>query len=277
VILILSPVFGQNQAGLSLKDIMKGTDFTGTPPSGIYWSEDGKNIYFDWNPEKKLVSGLYKYSISSGKITAISPEIQASLPSASGKYNSLHTKKVYSKNGDIYILDIPSGHVSQITNTIIAETNPMFLNGGTRIVYEAGNNIFLWNIETGFTKQLTNIIIGKEKKEQEPTEQKSCLENDRIDFLDVLSYKKELKNVNDSLQDILKPKRPEKFYLEGQSISNLTTSPDCRFISFRVTKASSGDHTTKVLDYVTESGYSSIKKSQTKGGEPRIRMLFLHL
>ena len=28
------------------------------------WSEDSKTIYFDWNPDKKLVGDLYKLSIN---------------------------------------------------------------------------------------------------------------------------------------------------------------------------------------------------------------------
>ena len=33
---------------LTVDNIMEGSALTGTPPSGIMWSQDGKQLYFIW-------------------------------------------------------------------------------------------------------------------------------------------------------------------------------------------------------------------------------------
>ncbi len=55
-------VIGQNQSKISITEIMKGMDFVGHQPTNIYWSENGKNIYFNWNPDKRSIPGLYQYN-----------------------------------------------------------------------------------------------------------------------------------------------------------------------------------------------------------------------
>src|SRR5687768_16223431 len=52
LLLIACPVFGQQLAPLTVEKIMRDPKWIGVYPSNISWSEDGKQVYFNWNPEK---------------------------------------------------------------------------------------------------------------------------------------------------------------------------------------------------------------------------------
>ena len=54
---------GQVKPELTVEKIMQDPkSWVGSSPSGAYWSEDGKTLYFDWNPEMNPADSLYKIS-----------------------------------------------------------------------------------------------------------------------------------------------------------------------------------------------------------------------
>ncbi|MDX5419579.1 MAG: S9 family peptidase, partial [Hymenobacteraceae bacterium] len=106
---------------LSVEKIMRDPKWIGTSPSNVFWSEDGKKIYFNWNPEGNRKDSLYSMSPDGKNIQKVSAQERRSLPSPWGSYNRAETKKVYEKNGDIYLYDVKSGKAQQVTNTVERE------------------------------------------------------------------------------------------------------------------------------------------------------------
>src|SRR5215831_16479214 len=55
-----SIIFSQETlAPLTVEKIMRDAKWMGTSPSNPYWSEDGKYLLFNWNPEKAVSDSLY--------------------------------------------------------------------------------------------------------------------------------------------------------------------------------------------------------------------------
>lgn len=81
VLLLSTIVFSQNnnQSTLTIDQIMQAEKFVGVSPSGIFWSEDSKTIYFNWNPDLELIKSLYKYELSSKKTSKVSITEEKSL------------------------------------------------------------------------------------------------------------------------------------------------------------------------------------------------------
>jgi len=54
LILIFAPAFAWSQAitELSVEKIMRDPKWIGVSPSNVFWGEDSKQAYFQWNPEK---------------------------------------------------------------------------------------------------------------------------------------------------------------------------------------------------------------------------------
>ena len=65
---------------------MQDPKWIGTSPSNIYWSEDGKWIYFEWNPNGTTSDSLYKVSPKGGEPEKVSQKERIMLPSQYGNY-----------------------------------------------------------------------------------------------------------------------------------------------------------------------------------------------
>ena len=64
-ILFFFQSFGQQKLDkLTVEKIMRDPNWIGTSPSNIQWSDDGKSIYFNWNPENALADSLYYITLT---------------------------------------------------------------------------------------------------------------------------------------------------------------------------------------------------------------------
>src|SRR6185369_14746966 len=144
LLLIRLTVNAQQLAPLTVEKIMRDPKWIGVAPSNFFWSEDGKQIYFQWNPEKLAGDSLYVVSLTNLTPTKVSPSVRRSLPSF-GQYNQALTKKVFEKNGDLFLLDIPTGKTIQITNSVERESNPSFSFDERKVLFSLNSNLFSWD------------------------------------------------------------------------------------------------------------------------------------
>lgn len=151
-----------NKSTLTIDQIMQAEKFVGYAPTNIFWSVDSKTIYFDWNPEQKPIRSLYKYSLLSKQVSKVSIAEEMNMKlSYDEDYNSDKTKKVFVKNGDIFLYNTT---INTTKNLIITyserESNVHFYNNDKEIVFNKNNNLFSLNLDEGTIKQLTNIKSG---------------------------------------------------------------------------------------------------------------------
>jgi Tol biopolymer transport system component len=163
------PVVAQSSATefkLTIENIMRDPKWMGTSPSNIYWSEDGFKIYFNWNRTFAKDDSVYSYNIEDGKISALTLEERKAQVQQYGVYNKAKSKKLFEKNGDIFLLDIKSQTQKQITNTNERESNPRFSFDEKKIIYTFNGNLFSWNLQNGETNQITDFRKGAKRNEQ---------------------------------------------------------------------------------------------------------------
>ncbi len=271
VLLISLPLAGKaqsvtNQSSLTIEQIMQGPDFVGHLPSNIRWSADSKVVYFSWNPESDTLSSTYKIAIDDEIPQKVEENELKNLP-RSYVFNKEKTKALYTKNGDIFLQEIATNAITQITNTVDAEYSVAFSGDEMDILYVQKNNLFAWNIETGTLRQLTNFKSGSPKAEPEMAEHEKWLQRDQLEYFDILSQRKAEADLQKQRNEALQPKRPVEYYLKGQSTSNIQASPDLNYITFRLTKSAKSKNT-NVPNYVTEDGYIEDLGSRPKVGSP---------
>ena len=260
----------QNKSSLSLTEIMKGDHFIGHVPERIAWSDNSRDIIFSWNPEDELLSSQYKTNINGDQPQKMSlEERKAMSPTRRGDYNKTRTKRVFSKNGDLYLWDVAKNAGRQITNTITRESNPIFSKDEKKIFFQMNNNVFAWSIEDGTISQLTNFQKGKEKsKDKKLSKQEQWLEDDQLEHFDILQLKEKQREARKAESEALKVHRPKAIYLDGKNVSNIQVSPDGRFVTYRLSKSGKGK-STKVPDFVTKEGYLKDLRSRSKVGSPQ--------
>lgn len=86
------------QAQLTVEKIMEDpAKWIGTSPSNIFWSEDSKTIYFNWNPEQNRADSLYKITLTNRTPQKVSRAEKESL-GLSGFGRSAAYSKDFRKN-----------------------------------------------------------------------------------------------------------------------------------------------------------------------------------
>jgi len=231
----------------------------GMSPSRIHWSEDGKRIYFLWNPDKEKDAQLYWVTPEGGPPTRVAEEDRWKLPEGRGDRNEQDTYTVYAKFGDIFLLNIKTGQVKRIFKTGKNEANPHFLKDGQRFTFEMEGNLYLYEIPTGATTQLTDIRsdVDPEKK-PEKTEEEKYLKKQQAELFDIIKRRQEDKERAKAREKKQNPK-PEPYYLgsKKKKVVSFVPSPDGKFVGIVVEDTSKSDQGRLPImpKYVTESGF----------------------
>ncbi len=285
--LLLFPLLGNSQLSsdsLTVEKIMRDPKWMGSSPSTPFWSQDGKRLYFMWNPDKAPADSLYYISLDDRKRVKATP-LQKQELNTTGNYvyNLARTAYLYTRNGDIFYTESKTGRTRQITQTTEIESNPQFCFNEAKIVYTRGQNLYAWDLSGGETLQLTNIKSGENaggslsglsqraggtspagKTGFSPQEQ--WLQNDQLVYFQVLKERKEKKELADAYNKSLpKEKELRSIALDDRNLQGLTISPDGRFVSYRLFRTASSKPTI-VPSYVTETGFTTDIPGRSKVG-----------
>jgi dipeptidyl aminopeptidase/acylaminoacyl peptidase len=261
------PAFGQ-LAPLTVEKIMRDPKWIGTAPSNIFWGEDSKSVFFQWNPDKNKGDSLYSISISNRSPQKVGPAMRRSLPTQGGSYSKTGARKVFEKNGDLFLLDIPTSKSTQITFTNEREFNPNFSIDERKIIFTSNMNLYSWEISNGTFVQLTDFKRGTKKADPKISEQEKWLKADQLAYFEVLRQRSENRKATDKKLKSDRPKRPKEVYLDDKNIDQIQLAPDEKFVTYRLTK-NAQVKSTIVPSYVTESGFTEDIPGRTKVGAPQ--------
>jgi dipeptidyl aminopeptidase/acylaminoacyl peptidase len=264
LLLISVSVNAQQLAPLTVEKIMRDPKWMGVAPSNFFWSEDSKQVYFQWNPENFPGDSLYTVSLTNLNPSKVNPAVRRQLPSF-GQYNQARTKKVFEKNGDVFLLDVVTNKLTPITNSVERESNPSFSHDEKKIFFVVASNLFSWDISNGTFVQLTDFKKGTKKSDPKLSEQEKWLKADQLAYMQILKERNANKKLSEKNQKGDKPKRPKEIYLDDKNVDNVQVSPDGKYITYRLSKPAT-PKSTIVPNYVTESGFTEDISSRTKVG-----------
>lgn len=259
----------QNAPGvLTVEKIMRDPRWIGYSPSGLQWSADGRQLAFNWNPGDAESDSMYVIEANQLQPRKLNKEERMNWVGYNSlQYNNDRTAYVYARNGDIYYHHIKSRTTRRITHTVDNESSPQFSFNNTAVVYRSGQNLFAWTINTGEIRQLTQIAAGPARERPgKESEQDEWLKKDQLQYFEVLRERKDRREKAQAAREANRPPSLRSIPLNGQTIQQLTISPDGRFISYSLYKAPTGIKSTIVPDYVTESGYTTDIPARSKVG-----------
>lgn len=254
----------ENQSKLTIDQIMQGEDFVGYLPTDVSWSDDSKNIYFNWNPDNDTIRSTYQVNITSKKTSKLSFNDLKKKPN-DGKYSSDRKWKVYEKEGDLFLMNTSIFSIKRITNTNARESNPIFSGDQKSIIYRLDNNLFQWQIKEGTTTQLTNFKSGNAKTDQKLNAQDQWLEDDQLKYFNILEKRKNETKAKDYRNEQTTLDRPETIYLGDKNLFDIDISADLNYVIYRLYTSPKNKSTT-VPDFVTESGYTTDLNARPKVG-----------
>jgi dipeptidyl aminopeptidase/acylaminoacyl peptidase len=257
---------GFAQSKLTVEKIMQDPKWIGTSPSEISWSNDSKNIYFKWNPEKNLGDSLYFYSLKSEKIEKASVKDRLAL-STDGQYTLDNTKKVYAQNGDLYLYYPQTNNTLRITKTVDIESRPSFSVDGQSILFVKNQNVYSQNISNGAIVQLTDFVSTTKPSEKKKSDEEIWLEHEQLSLFEVIAERNTKEK--ETKKNKWEAKGPKKIYLDDNRLSTINISPNSDFVAYVLIETPKNQKSTIVPNYVTSSGYTADITARNKVGSPQ--------
>ncbi len=256
---------------LTVEKIMQNPDrWIGTLPSSAFWAPDSHTFYFDWKKDTNGIQQLYKANIQDHKpVLVTEPEKKHIIPLL-GIYNKSRDKELYTKNGDIFLYDLITGQLKQLTNTIAQERVLGFSESDTAIYYLLDNDVFSLSLKNGEIQQLTNFRKGeKPKKPSEfPGENAKWLHEQQMQLFKVLREREKKSEAREKESKRGQPERPKTIYTGSNMASGITMSPDGRYVSYLIFHRPPNVKQTELPHFVNETGYTSVQHSRSKAGTP---------
>jgi len=269
---------------MTIQNIMRDPKWIGNLPSVPYWSDDGSNLYFMWNPDNSRADSLYTVPKSGGTPRKVTREEQRNFPQRFGISTKDNTKQLLERGGDIFLRDSKTGKQKPIMRTSDIETNASFTNDEKKITFIRENNLYWFNLESAELIQLTDFRKGAKGAQQTAIQQRPAaapitpqakfLADQQIKLFDFLKNRRPMQmgggrrrgpgmGLQQMANDIVKP---VEIYYQDKNLSGQRLSPDERYITFRLMQAPKDVKNTIVPNYVSASGYTEDIPARTKVG-----------
>ena len=262
---------------MSIQNIMRDQKWIGNFPSNPYWSEDGSNLYFMWNPDNSKGDSLYTVPKTGGTPRKVTKEEQKKFPQRYNNTSRDKSKQIVEQGGDIFLRDAKTGKQRPVLRTNDIESNASFTQDEKKITFTKDNNLYMFNLESAELIQLTDFRKGTKAPvqtgrgaEQKQTPQAKFLADQQIKLFDFLKKRRtppqgRRRPGAGSMQTEVVAK-PLEIYFQDKMLMGQKLSPDERFVTFRLMQAPKDVKNTIVPNYVTASGYTEDIPARTKVG-----------
>lgn len=292
---------------LTVDSIMRGPDLVGYEPSRVYWSQDSQRVYFRWKragePRLKEMD-LYVVNRDGSGLRKLTEDEAKLAPPTLGELSKDKKLTVFAEEGDIFVYDHAKGQRRQIVATTEGENSPRFTADQKSILFVRQNNLYSMALDGGSLTQLTDIRTGGgapaaptvgfgggggfgggqrqggggNAAQAAQTSQVTTQSGTSQDFLKkeeralIEAVNERVKN-REELEAKRKQRETRKPFTPpaGQSVGNLSLSPDGKYVITTVFQPATGAKNIIVPNYVTDSGYTEDIPGRSKVGDAQGR------
>jgi dipeptidyl aminopeptidase/acylaminoacyl peptidase len=253
---------------LTLEKIMADPDWIGPPVRDAYWSADSRAVYYSLKRSGSPIVDLHRIDPSSGKDQVVDA---AAMANADGPavYDRAGRRAAFIRNRDIFVRDVSSGRLLQITRTPQAKGIPQFSLDGRTLSFRVDNDWLVYDFGSGVT---TPAAIVKAEKDPNAAPAADDLREMQLRTFSTLKKLHDdaetARKHAEALQkgDVTRAALP--FYLGDEVvIRGSELSPDGRWLLV-VTEPKSHvkGREGQLTRYVTESGYEEFEKERLRVG-----------
>jgi dipeptidyl aminopeptidase/acylaminoacyl peptidase len=255
------------QTPLSLEKIMADPEWIGAPVRNAYWSADAKAVYYSLARSGSTIVDLHRIDPASGKDQVVDA---AAMANADGPavYDRAGKRAAFTRNRDVFVRDLSSGRLTQITRTPQEKNSPHFSLDGRILSFRIDNDWFVHDFGSGVTTPAA-IVKAEKDPDAPPTDDLREMQLRTFSTLKKLHDDAETARKHDeALQkgDVTRAAPP--FYLGDELvIRGSELSPDGRWLLV-VTEPKSHvkGREGQLTRYVTESGYEEFEKERLRVG-----------
>ena len=256
-------------APLTLEKIMADPDWIGAPVQAAYWSTDGHAVYYSRKRAGAPITDLHRIDLADARDSVVDGAAMAAADGPNAKFDAAGTRAAFVRNGDIFVRDLASGRLSQITRTPQNEAAPQFSADGRRLSFRCDNDWFVHDLADGVT---TPAAVLKLEKDPDAPPKADDLREMQLRTFSTLKKMHDNKEAAHAHADELRKSDPTRasapFYL-GDEVKVLDTelSPDARWLLVvTMPKSAEKGREGKLTRYATESGYEEFESEHVRVG-----------
>ncbi len=253
---------------ISLEKIMADPDWIGPAVRDAYWSADGRTVYYSLKRSGSPIFDLHRIDPASGKDQILDAAAMADAD-APAVYDRAGTRAAFVRNGDIFVRDLATGHLRQITRTAQPKSAARFSADGKLLTFRSGNDWFVHDFAGGVTAAAA--IVKSEKDPNAPPKPDDLRDMQLRTFATLKKLHDETEATlahNEALQKGDATRAVMPFYLGDEvTVRDTELSPDAHWLIV-VTEPKSHERGRegKLTRYVTESGYEEFETERLRVG-----------
>jgi len=264
----------------SIANIMRGPELYGRPPQQVAWSADNRWIYFrwvepgaDWRETPKpyrvrAVPGSRPQRVAEAQLDTVGPLL------AFGQLSPRRDRRAVEYQGDLFIVDVGTGTVRRLTETVGRESDPRFSADGTRIFFVRENNVFSVDTNGGSLRQHTDVRFGgaadsaRRADSVRRVTQRGFLQAQQLELFEAIRDRARADSIRraDSISTAARRLQPI-FLGKNERLSTVSVSPTADAMLVVLTTPPESARRAAVPQYVTESGYTEELQPRTKVGD----------
>ncbi|MEO7324744.1 MAG: S9 family peptidase, partial [Dokdonella sp.] len=253
---------------LTIEQVMADPDWIGSPVEHAYWSVDGRSLYYTIKQKGSSIRDLHRIDLADGKDTVVDPQAMANADGGEAVFDRARTRAAFVRNGDVFVREVASGRLTQVTRTPQTEGSPQFSADGHALQYRSGSDWFSYDITGAVNAPVAIVKLEKDPQAKKPDE----LGEQQLRYFSTLrkikSDREAQKKNGEAFAKGDPTRAPLPFYI-GDDIKVEATSlaPDGRSLLV-VTSPKGNDEGQhgKLQRFVTESGYEEQEEERTRVG-----------
>ncbi len=252
---------------LTLDRIMADPDWIGPAVEQHWWSWDGRSALYTRKREGASSRDLWTVPVAGGAPVRVDDAARAGLDAANPVYDATRARMAFVRNGDLFVRDLRSGALTQLTRTEAQESRPEWSRDGG-LIWRAGNDWFRWTAATG-AMQASNAVAADDPAKAPPADDLRDRQLRLIETLKTDRERAEAARAQELAWRRADPTRvPAPAYLgKGVEIVDSALSPDGRWLlAVTAAKGAEAGQSGKMPKYVTESGYEEFEEVRTRVG-----------
>nr|WP_233511781.1 S9 family peptidase [Luteimonas weifangensis] len=254
-------------AAPTLAQAMADPDWIGSPVEDAWWAWDGRHVQYQRKRDGATFRDIWQQPADGGAASRVDGAARADLDAAAPVYDAARARMAFIRNGDVFVRDLRSGALTQLTRSHDEEARPQWSDDGG-LVWRVGNAWYRWDGHGGVTQAA--LVKAEPAPDAAPAD--DDLRARQLRLLDTLRTdraRREAARAQAEAWRAADPSRaPPPAYLgDDVAIVDSALSPDGRWLLV-VTAAKDADagRAGKLPKYVTESGYEEFEEAHTRVG-----------
>jgi len=251
---------------LTVDGIMRGPALVGYPPSGLRWSGDSRDLFFEWRRAGDDDTSTWVVGAQGGEPRKLTEDERRSAPPVFGTWDAARRRVLTVQDGDVVLIDTVARTRTPITRTAGPESAPRWARNETHVTFIRENAVFIVPVsgsERGVIVQLSEA--GPRRPDPKPTDSQTFLKDEEQSLI---AFTKEAAEKRKKEEERRKAQALPRFELQDrQSIVDALLTNDEQRLVLTVSERPANAKNADVPNYVTESAYTEMIPTRSKVGD----------